>query len=179
MGRASANSEVSRRGETVLVASVVDEAMKLLEIDQAAARKRIAFAQTRVRSDDHPVRTRRLTPWQMRRVDAFIRDHLETRIRVPSIAGLVGLSPNYFSAAFKASKGIGCYDYIVRARVAVAKHLLLTTTMPISQIALRCGMADQSHLCRTFSRVVGTPPRAWQIAAQGGVRIGSGEAVAV
>ncbi|MBV8472677.1 MAG: helix-turn-helix transcriptional regulator, partial [Hyphomicrobiales bacterium] len=41
-------------------------------------------------------------------------------------------------------------------------RLLLTTETPISEIALACGLTDQSHLTRIFKRSVGMPPAAWR-----------------
>jgi AraC-like DNA-binding protein len=38
----------------------------------------------------------------------------------------------------------------------------LTSDSPIADIALDCGLADQSHLTRLFSRSEGLPPGAWR-----------------
>ena len=34
--------------------------------------------------------------------------------------------------------------------------------MPLSEIALDCGFADQAHLCREFSKSTGKSPAAWR-----------------
>jgi AraC-like DNA-binding protein len=39
---------------------------------------------------------------------------------------------------------------------------LLANTMPLSEIALVTGFAEQSHFSRVFKNVVGASPRAWQ-----------------
>jgi AraC family transcriptional regulator len=164
MRQPSTETMASGRGEITLVANLLEEALKLLESDRAGARRRIDEAQALVRSDHDDDRGKNglLAGWQLRRAEAFIRDHIDTRLRVGLVARVLNLSPSYFSHAFKATKGITYSDYVMNARVALAKRLLLTTKLPISQIALNCGMADQSHLCRSFNRVVGTSPRAWR-----------------
>ena len=68
----------------------------------------------------------------------------------------------YFSRAFKASVSVSYSEFVTRMRLDLAKHLLLTTDRPIAEIALICGLSDQSHLTRLFSRSVGFPPRAWR-----------------
>ena len=39
---------------------------------------------------------------------------------------------------------------------------MLTTDEPLSQIALACGLCDQSHFTRVFRRIVGESPNAWR-----------------
>jgi hypothetical protein len=39
---------------------------------------------------------------------------------------------------------------------------MLKSRMPLSQVALDCGMCDQPHLSRAFRRIVGTTPAAWR-----------------
>jgi transcriptional regulator GlxA family with amidase domain len=34
--------------------------------------------------------------------------------------------------------------------------------MPLAQVALETGFAEQSHFTRVFRRIAGTTPRAWQ-----------------
>jgi AraC family transcriptional regulator len=40
--------------------------------------------------------------------------------------------------------------------------MMLESDEPLAQIAIACGLCDQSHLCRMFRRVVGVTPRAWR-----------------
>ena len=53
------------------------------------------------------------------------------------------------------------HDFNLR-RMERAKTLMLTTRDSLCQIALACGLCDQSHLNRLFRRVVGTSPWAWR-----------------
>jgi AraC family transcriptional regulator len=50
----------------------------------------------------------------------------------------------------------------MKERLDLAKRLLLTSDTSIAEVALLCGLADQAHLTRLFSRTEGLPPRAWR-----------------
>jgi AraC-like DNA-binding protein len=152
------------QGEQRAIAALLEEALKLFDTDRRTARLHIEEARAIVRGGDEADRARNglLAGWQMQRAEVYIREHLDTRLRIGSVAKIVNLSPSYFSRAFKATKGVPYSDYVLAARIVLAKRLLLTTDSPIAQIALQCGLADQSHLTRVFSRAVGIPPRAWR-----------------
>jgi AraC family transcriptional regulator len=60
------------------------------------------------------------------------------------------------------STGLAPHQWLLRARIAKAEQLLLEADLPIARIAVEAGFADQAHLTRTFGRVTGQSPRAWQ-----------------
>lgn len=103
-----------------------------------------------------------LAPWQKRRLDQYLAEHLEDTLRVEYLAKQVSLSVSYFCRAFKKTYGTSPHLHIIKLRVALAKQLMLTTNEPLSQIALSCGMADQAHLSRLFRHGVGESPSAWR-----------------
>ena len=39
---------------------------------------------------------------------------------------------------------------------------MLASPLPLSQVALECGMCDQPHFCRVFRRIIGINPKAWR-----------------
>lgn len=78
------------------------------------------------------------------------------------LATLVRLSVGYFTRAFKATVGIPPHQFVILQRIARAKELLLTSDTPLKEIAPLCGLADQSHLTRLFSRREGRSPGAWR-----------------
>jgi AraC-like DNA-binding protein len=104
----------------------------------------------------------RLPPRQLRRVTEYILDHLADTVRLGDLAALAGLSQSQFGRAFKASTGVTPHRWQLNARIAKAQELLLSNAMPLSEIALVTGFAEQSHLTRVFKNVVGASPRAWQ-----------------
>ena len=44
----------------------------------------------------------------------------------------------------------------------LAQALMLTTGASLCEIALSCGMSDQSHFTRSFRRIVGETPSSWR-----------------
>jgi AraC family transcriptional regulator len=52
--------------------------------------------------------------------------------------------------------------YVFGRRVERAKSMLRGTRDQLTEIALSCGFADQSHLNRTFRRAVGMSPGLWR-----------------
>jgi AraC-like DNA-binding protein len=103
-----------------------------------------------------------LSPWQIRKVTNHIEAHLDRPIVNGDLAALVRLNPCHFGRAFRNSFGVPPHEYVIRRRVERAQGLMLSTGASLSQVALDCGLSDQSHLSRLFRRVVGESPRAWR-----------------
>jgi AraC family transcriptional regulator len=103
-----------------------------------------------------------LSPWQIRKVASHIEAHLDHPIRNEDLASIVQLNPSHFGRAFRNSFGEPPHEYVIRRRVERAQGLMLSTDASLGEIALDCGLADQSHLTRLFRRLVGESPRAWR-----------------
>lgn len=103
-----------------------------------------------------------LAGWQIR----LIRKHVETKlgstISIATLSQIARLSSGHFCRAFKISIGATPHTYVLRKRIDRAQHLMLTTTISLSEIALECGFTDQAHLTRLFKRFVGETPLAWR-----------------
>ena len=108
-----------------------------------------------------------LPAWQTRRVASYVEANLARRIPIQELARLLGLSPSHFCRAFKCTFGAPPREYVLRRRIEMAQGLMLTTTEPLSSIAIRCGMCDQPHFTRSFHRIVGETPYTWRRARQG------------
>ena len=104
----------------------------------------------------------RLTAWQRRRVLEHIETNLATPIRNRELAALVDFSEFHFNVAFRNSLGTSPHEFLIRRRIERAQQLMLSTDMPLCDIACECGLADQAHLSRLFRKVVGETPAAWR-----------------
>jgi AraC family transcriptional regulator len=60
---------------------------------------------------------------------------------------------------------------VLRRRIEVAQGLMLTTSEPLSSIAVSCGMCDQPHFTRSFHRIVGATPHTWRRTRRGVLKI--------
>ncbi|MDS7595409.1 helix-turn-helix transcriptional regulator [Agrobacterium tumefaciens] len=78
------------------------------------------------------------------------------------IARECGIPVEAFSSAFRAATGLTPSQWARRYRVEKVQTLLQSTTLSMKQIARLCGFADQAHLTRTFSTLVGMTPSAWR-----------------
>jgi AraC family transcriptional regulator len=103
-----------------------------------------------------------LAPWQAKHIRSFIEDKLDASIRATDLAGVVRLSTSHFFRAFRQTFGESPLAYIMQRRIRRAQELMLTSRLPLSQVALECGLCDQAHLCRVFRRIVGINPNAWR-----------------
>ena len=103
-----------------------------------------------------------LPPRALRRVREFIETHLEENISIQTLAAIAGLSKYHFARAFRQSEGITPHGYLVQCRVRRAQDLLAATDLPLSEIALASGFADQSHCARRFREHVGVTPSSYR-----------------
>ncbi|WP_245455697.1 AraC family transcriptional regulator [Neorhizobium lilium] len=98
-----------------------------------------------------------LAPWQEKRAIDFLSAHMTGDFSIDDVAKACELSRSYFIKAFKETFGKTPYRWLIEYRVARAKDLL-TSEMSLAEIATACGFADQSHMTRIFSQVLGTAP---------------------
>lgn len=154
----------TRSADYGLIVQLLNDALDAFDLDEAEARRHILCARALALKpiSATSVTVGRLTGWQMRRVANFVHSSLSTKLRIEQIAQALRVSPGYLSRAFKTTAGITYSEFVMRARIELAKRMLLTTETPIAEIALECGLTDQSHLTRIFKRSVGVPPAAWR-----------------
>lgn len=166
----------SRRGGVSPIAEVghlVRRAMSCLETDRAVAWRCLTDASLLLGTDSNepppPLRAAPVTPqcgglpqWRAKRALEYIDAHLGSKINIGEVAGVVALSKSHFSRAFKHSMGLPLMTYVANRRVERAKLMMTSTRERLSDIALACGFADQSHLSRCFRRVVGVSPGWWR-----------------
>lgn len=103
-----------------------------------------------------------LPAWKLTRVMAFLDANLDRPIRIEEMAAIAKLSCSHFSRAFRSTVGEPPSAFVIHRRVERAEQLILLTDKPLSQIALECGMADQSHLTKLFRRCYGMSPGKWR-----------------
>ena len=103
-----------------------------------------------------------LAPWREKRVAAYVEANIGSRIRAAELAHVAHLSPAHFSRCFRRSFGESPLSYITKRRVRRSQALMQGSGAPLSQIALECGLSDQSHFSRVFHKVVGVTPSLWR-----------------
>ncbi len=98
----------------------------------------------------------------LRSIEEYIDLHLEKDLSVEELASHIGISPSYFARSFRSSVGMAPHAYVMYRRLLRAQELLASTDLPLIDIALATGFADQSHFCRRFHQMMGVPPRTFR-----------------
>lgn len=94
----------------------------------------------------------------IRTVCDFIEANLCTQITLEKLAGLIHLSPFHFARCFKATMGLAPHQYVIARRIELAKQLLLTTPLTVTEIAWSIGYENLSHFRRLFTTHLGVTP---------------------
>ncbi|ACC74786.1 AraC family transcriptional regulator [Paraburkholderia phymatum] len=81
---------------------------------------------------------------------------------IADVASECNLSRGYFIRAFTRATGRTPHQWLLEQRVAEARKLIGATDMSLTDIAIFCGFADQSHLSRVFLKSVGMSPGTWR-----------------
>jgi AraC family transcriptional regulator len=103
-----------------------------------------------------------LAPWQVRRAKEILSANLDGSVPLTEVARECRLSVSHFSRAFRRTMGMAPHRWLLTRRIEVAKESLRDRRSSLSDVALACGFADQSHLTQVFTRMVGVSPGAWR-----------------
>jgi AraC-like DNA-binding protein len=94
---------------------------------------------------------------RVQRVREYLHEHYAENVSLDHLAQVASVSPYHLHRLFCQEVGLPPHQYQTQVRVAHAKTLL-AQGLPISQVALATGFADQSHLTRHFKRLVQVTP---------------------
>lgn len=92
----------------------------------------------------------------------YIETHLEEDLRTETIASHFGYVRSYLSRRFHAETGEKLSDFVRRSRLKQAKRLLLTSDMPIREIADTLRFSSSSHFSDAFREATGSLPAAYR-----------------
>ncbi|MEM7587055.1 MAG: AraC family transcriptional regulator [Acidobacteriota bacterium] len=109
---------------------------------------------------DQVGRRDRLVPAAVSAALEYLHAHLGEPIELGVLASHANVSRFHFSRLFKQTIGRTPGQELTRLRVERAKELIHRDGRwkPLAVIAGECGFADQSHLGRSFKRLVGVTP---------------------
>lgn len=99
-----------------------------------------------------------LPQWKVKRLLEYINAHLDQSISLNDLAGVAGLSTFHFARVFKQSTGTSPYQFVRDRRIERSQALLIEDDMAMSQLALACGFASQSHFTAAFTKAIGKSP---------------------
>jgi AraC family transcriptional regulator len=177
--RAASMLEQSTYDLLMVAAQLIEAACRARDGDSDGTRAHIARAVTLL--DRHPGpgvrqtsdRGPRTIPrggfaaWRSRRLAAHVDANLSGKIVIKDLAASLDMSVGHFCRAFKRTFGMPARIWIRQRRIELAQGLMLATGASLSEIALTCGMSDQSHFTRSFRRIVGETPSSWRLTRHG------------
>lgn len=99
-----------------------------------------------------------LTADQLRRVDELIAEHIAEGPTLAALAEAAGYSKAHFVRLFRRSTGTSPHRYVLLRRLAQARELIVTSSLPLAEVASATGFASQSHLNGAFVRVYRCTP---------------------
>lgn len=146
---------------TTLIGQIIDR----LEVDQTS-RSLIACTGLAwnlacvLLADSRPPSHGKLDPVDL--AISHLRSSAPLTLTVKELAHMVGLSPSYLSTLFKRRTGLGILEYQTQQRMAIARELLGTTDLSVSQIASRCGYSDPFYFSRHFRTIHSMSPSSFR-----------------
>ena len=90
---------------------------------------------------------------------ALIREAMDSgKVDFEEIASRMCISRTHLNRKVKSITGGTTSDLVLSYRIAKAKELLLTTDLPVWEVAEQCGISDPAYFCTLFKKAVGKSP---------------------
>jgi len=95
---------------------------------------------------------------RIRRVIAWIRDHLADDLTIETMAEVSGMSVTTFHRRFKATTGVSPLQYQKQLRLHEARRRLIAGDAATAAVAFSVGYESASQFSREYKRLFGLPP---------------------
>ncbi|MEH7082372.1 response regulator [Neobacillus drentensis] len=92
----------------------------------------------------------------------YINNNLKNELSQKEVADHVHLNPSYLSVLFKEHVKLTFSEYVTRRRVQRAKELLVSTNLPINDIAEESGYKTAKYFIKIFRELEGMTPSAYR-----------------
>jgi AraC-like DNA-binding protein len=91
-------------------------------------------------------------------LERYIKDNLDREITLTELADKVGFNKTYFVKRFKILWGMPPMQFVNNQRLEIARRLLTTTDMSVSEIAEITGFRTLHYFSRAFKHNTGISP---------------------
>ncbi|MEG1580392.1 MAG: AraC family transcriptional regulator [Bacteroidaceae bacterium] len=88
----------------------------------------------------------------------FMRENIEKKLSLNTIAQHIGYSPSHFSVLFHKRTGYAPLAYLNQLKIQQACHLLDFTDMKVNQVCYKIGIEDPYYFSRLFRKTMGVSP---------------------
>lgn len=96
--------------------------------------------------------------YSIARAQHYIELHYGSNITVAGLAGLGSMSESTFNRRFKKETGRTPIEYLIEIRINHARTMLRRKSLPVTEIALRCGFSSSAHFASCFQQRTGLTP---------------------
>lgn len=95
---------------------------------------------------------------QFKRIRREMHKAPELDWNLTELSKRLNISKSYVQKLYKEHFGISYIDDLIDARISMAKQLLTTTDLRISEVASSCGYQNATHFMRQFKNKTGISP---------------------
>jgi AraC family transcriptional regulator len=95
-------------------------------------------------------------------VDVAVQSGFREGLEIGQLASAVNVHPSHLCRAFRRFRGQTIGDHVIGLRLQAVCRRLLDASTSLSEVALEAGFTDQSHMNRTFKRLIGESPGAYR-----------------
>ncbi len=96
--------------------------------------------------------------YRIAKIEKYVRTNITKDIRPKDIASYMNLSEKQISRIVYAYKGFSTKKFITRTKLQKAKELLISSDIPIKEIAKILGFSDECYFSTVFKTHEGIPP---------------------
>jgi AraC family transcriptional regulator len=101
---------------------------------------------------------KRFSRSKVRSIVQFVSENINKKFTVADMANRACLSKYHFSRVFFLQFGITPAKYVERRRIVMARRLLLSNTLTLTQVSFACGYSSASHFSTAFRKLCGMTP---------------------
>ncbi len=96
--------------------------------------------------------------YSVARAQHYMELHYGSNITVAGLARLGSMSESTFNRRFRKETGRTPIEYLIEVRINHAKTMLRRKSLPVTEIALRCGFSSSAHFSSCFQQRTGSTP---------------------
>lgn len=93
---------------------------------------------------------------------SYITRNLNKKILIEDICHAIRTNPSTLNFKFRREFNMSVGQFIINERIKKAKHLLISSTYSISEIATRCGFEDVYYFSNTFKKYTKLSPSSYR-----------------
>jgi AraC-like DNA-binding protein len=152
----------------VLIATILELLDAPVEADELARVSGLdALAHGLARIGRVPSRSLQIDEVGVAAARQALTETYDRRLRMSELEKVAGMSRWQLARQFRGLYGVSPYRFQLLQRLSRARDLLARGLLPIADVALICGFADQPHFARRFKQTYGMSPGRWRALCSG------------